>query len=101
LSWLVAEGLIETSPAKDLKSPKIHQKVVSTLSDEEIKAILGVLSPTYSLAVRNQTIVILLLDTGVRIGELINLKMDDMNINEGLLKVMGKGKKSILVLFCM
>ncbi|MFC1892756.1 tyrosine-type recombinase/integrase [Chloroflexota bacterium] len=40
---------------------------------------------------RNQTIVILLLDTGLRIGELIHLRMEDVHMNEGLLKVMGKG----------
>ena len=39
----------------------------------------------------------LMLDTGLRMGELINLKMDDVNLNEGLLKVMGKGKKERIV----
>jgi integrase/recombinase XerC/integrase/recombinase XerD len=96
-SWLVAEGLIETNPARDLKPPKVCQKVVSTLSDEEIRAILGVLAPMNSSNARNQTIVMLLLDTGLRMGELINLKMDDVHMNEGLLKVMGKGKKERIV----
>jgi len=40
-NWLVAEGLIETSPARDLKPPKVYQKVVSTLSDNEIRTILA------------------------------------------------------------
>ena len=96
-SWLVAEGLIETSPARDLKPPKVYQKVVSTLSDEEIKAILGVLAPVNSSNARNQTIVMLLLDSGLRMGELINLKMDGVHMNEGLLKVIGKGKKERMV----
>jgi len=95
--WLVAEGLIETSPARDLKPPKVCRKVVSTLSDDEIRAILGVLAPVNSSNARNQTIVMLLLDTGLRMGELINLKMDDVHMNEGLLKVMGKGKKERIV----
>jgi len=96
-NWLVAEGLIETSPARDLKPPKVCRKVVSTLSDDEIRAILGVLAPVNSSNARNQTIVMLLLDTGLRMGELINLKMDDVHMNEGLLKVMGKGKKERIV----
>ena len=96
-NWLVAEGLIETHPARDLKPPKVYQKVVSTLSDEEIRAILNVLLPVNSSSARNQTIFMLMLDTGIRMGELINLRMEDVNMNEGLLKVMGKGKKERIV----
>ncbi len=96
-NWLVSEGFIEISPAKNLKPPKVCRKVVSTLSDEEIRAILGVLAPVNSSNARNQTIIMLLLDTGLRMGELINLKMDDVHMNEGLLKVMGKGRKERIV----
>jgi len=46
---------------------------------------------------RNQTIFMLMLDTGLRMGELINLKMDNIHMNEGLLKVIGKGKKERIV----
>ncbi|HEY86571.1 MAG TPA: tyrosine-type recombinase/integrase [Dehalococcoidia bacterium] len=81
-SWLVAEGFIEASPARDLKRPKVCQKVMSTLSDEEIRAILGVLAPLNSSNARNQTIFMLLIDTGLRMSELINLKMDDVHMNE-------------------
>jgi site-specific recombinase XerD len=96
-SWLVSEDLIETNPAKDLKPPKVYQKVVSTLSDEEIRAILAVLTPMNSSNARNQTFFMLMLDTGLRMGELINLNMDDVYMNEGLLKVVGKGKKERIV----
>ena len=96
-SWLVNEDLIETSPAKDLKPPKVYQKVVSTLSDDEIRAILAVFTPIYSSNARNQTIFMLMIDTGLRISELINLKIEDIHMNEGLLKVIGKGKKECIV----
>ena len=95
--WLVAEGLKEINPARDLKPPKVCRKVVTTLSDEEIRAILGVLAPVNSSNARNQTIIMLLLDTGLRMGEVINLKVDDVHMNEVLLKVMGKGKKERIV----
>ncbi|MFC1894164.1 tyrosine-type recombinase/integrase [Chloroflexota bacterium] len=85
------------SPAKNLKPPKVCRKVVSTLADEEIRAILGVLTPVNSSVARNQTIFMLLLDTGLRMGELMNLKMDDVHMDNGLLKVMGKGKKERIV----
>jgi len=96
-NWLVTEGLIQDSPARSLKPPKVAKKVVSTLSDEEIGAILDASKPTNPCNARNQTIFMLLLDTGMRIGELVNLRMGDVHMDEGLLKVIGKGKKERLV----
>ena len=95
-NWLVVEGLAENNPAKDLKPPKVIRKVISTLSDEEIGAILNTFSISPS-DTRNQTLFMILLDTGLRIGELINLKMDDVHMDEGYLKVLGKGKKERIV----
>ena len=88
-SWLATEELLQNSPATDLKPPKVVRKVISTLSDEEIRCILNTLSATNPGDARNQTIFMLLLDTGLRIGELVNLKMGDTHIDEGFLKVMG------------
>jgi site-specific recombinase XerD len=56
--------------------------------------MLSVLHPS---EMRNQTIFMLLLDTGLRIGELINLKLDDIHMEDGYLKVLGKGKKERIV----
>jgi len=95
-NWLVVEGLAHNNPTKDLKPPKVTRKVVSTLSDAEIGAILNVFSTSPHDA-RNQTVFMLLIDTGLRIGELVNLKMDDVHMDEGYLKVMGKGKKERIV----
>ena len=95
-NWLVREGLAQNNAAKDLKPPKVIRKVVSTLSDEEIGAILNAFSTSPSDA-KNQTLFMLLLDTGLRIGELVNLKMDDVHMDEGYLKVVGKGKKERIV----
>ena len=73
------------------------QTPLPALSDEEIRAIVATFMPLTSSNARNQTIFILMLDTGLRMGELINLKMDDIHMNEGLLKVVGKGKKERIV----
>jgi len=95
-NWLDVEGLAQTNPAKDLKPPKVTRKVVSTLSDEEIRAILSTFSTSPTDA-RNQALFMILLDTGLRIGELVNLKMEDVHMDEGYLKVLGKGKKERIV----
>lgn len=96
-SWSMTEGLTENNVAKNLKPPKLSKKVVTTLSDQEIESILNTLSPTNPSEARNRTIFMILLDSGLRIGELINLKMGDVHMDEGLLKVMGKGKKERIV----
>ncbi len=83
-NWLVVEGLAQNNPAKDLKPPKVTRKVVSTLSDGEIGAILNTFSISSSDA-RNQTLFMILLDTGLRIGELVNLKMDDVHMDRATL----------------
>ncbi len=96
-NWLVMEGLTQNNVAKDLKLPKVTKKVVTTLSDQEIESILNTLSPTNPSEARNRTILMILLDSGLRIGELVNLKMGDVHMDEGYLKVMGKGKKERIV----
>ena len=100
-SWLIREGLIEDNPARDLKPPKISKKVVSTLSDKEILSVLKIFSLANAFEVRNQTIFMLLLDTGLKIGELVNLRMEDAHINEGFLKVLGKGRRNALCLLAV
>ena len=76
--WLLAGGLTQNNPANDLRPPKVSRKVVSTLSDEEIKSTIGTFNPTSPSDARNQTLFMILLDTGLRIGEVINLKMGNV-----------------------
>jgi len=76
-----------------LKPPKIPRKVVSTLSDEEIRVIINTLNPAVSSEARNQTIFMLLLDIGMRIGEMVHLRMGDIHMDEGFIKVMGKERR--------
>ncbi len=97
ISWLTREGLIGADIARDIKPPKVMKKFVSTLSDEEIREILKTFSPTNPSDLRNETIVMLLLDTGLRIGELIDLRMANVHMNEGYLKVLGKGNRERIV----
>jgi len=96
-SWLAREGLVESNLGSSLKPPKIPRKIVSTLSDEEIRSILNMLKATNPCDARNRSIVMILIDTGLRIKELTNLKMDDLNLDQGVLKVMGKGEKERIV----
>ena len=82
---------------KMVNASRFTRKVVTTFSDREIESILNALSPTNPSEARNRTIFMILLDTGLRIGELINLSMEDTHMDEGFLKVTGKGKKERIV----
>lgn len=97
--WLTTEGMLEANVAGRLKPPKVVRKVVTTLADAEIAAVFSTLNSTSASDIRNQTILMLLLDTGLRLGELIGLEIENVNMNEGLLKVLGKGKKERVVPF--
>ncbi len=96
-NWLLSENLTKTNLTAGIKPPKIVRKVISTLSDEEISRILHTFNSADHSQIRNKVIFMLLLDTGLRIGELINIKLKDIQIDEGLMKVVGKGKKERIV----
>jgi site-specific recombinase XerD len=96
-TWLAEEEFVQENPAIGLKLPKLEHKVITILSDEEIRTIIGTFNPKQPSDARNQAIFMLLLDTGLRIGETIGLKMDDLHLSEGIIKVMGKGRKERFV----
>lgn len=96
-TWLEKEEFTDKNLGSRLKLPKVPLQVVLTLSEEEIKSILGALGQNHSCSGRDKTIFMVLLDTGIRIGELVTLKLDDLHLREGYFKVMGKGLKERIV----
>jgi site-specific recombinase XerD len=95
-SWLVSEEIIDTNPFSKLKIPKPPKKVMATFSPYQIESLLGVMSGSAG-SYRDMVIILTLLDTGLRVHELINLEMDNVWLEEGLIKVLGKGNKERLV----
>ena len=96
-SWLHREGYTEENILADLRPPKAPQKLVKVLTDEEIREILACLDPDTATGCRDTAIVITFLDTGLRLSELTGLKIYDAHIDQGYLKVMGKGSKERIV----
>jgi site-specific recombinase XerD len=95
-SWLIEEEIIQSNPFSKLKIPKPPQKIITTFSPHQIELLLGVMSSSAE-GYRGVVIVLTLLDTGLRVNELINLKMEYVWLDEGLIKVLGKGDKERLV----
>ena len=95
-SWLVSEEIIDTNPFSKLKIPKPPKKVMATFSPYQVESLLGVINGSAE-SYRDMVIILVLLDTGLRVNELINLMMDNVWLDEGLIKVLGKGNKERLV----
>jgi len=72
-------------------------KLVETLTPDEIEILIGTQNPLTAIGSRNMAILVTLLDTGLRCSELSNLFFEDSHIEEGYLKVIGKGSKERLV----
>ena len=95
--YLILEGIIETNPTVLLESPKKGLHLPEVLSTAEIDSILAVIDLSNSEGQRDKAIIELLYSCGLRVSELCNLKMHDLFLEEGFLKVVGKGNKERLV----
>jgi site-specific recombinase XerD len=98
-TWLAEEGLAGYNPFERLKRPRLPSPVIEVLSDEEIEAINNAINPNCIQGARMYTAALLLLDTGMRANELLRLTLHDIDWNEQLLNVFGKGNKGRLVPF--
>lgn len=99
LKWCVDEDYIRHSPGDRIKTPKMPKRLIKTFTDEQVAVLLeGCDRKTY-VGLRNYTMLMTFLDTGVRVSELINIKLNDVDWTQRLLNVLGKGDKERLVPF--
>jgi len=89
--WCHDEGLVAEDVSKALKLPHVRQQAQRTLSIEEIQSLMNVCNTSALKGVRDLAIVSLLVDSGLRAGELCRLKAADVDLEAGLLVVLGKG----------
>jgi integrase/recombinase XerC len=88
-NWAVSEGVLETSPLIKIKVPRAERKVVKALDSNEVNQVISSLPDTFD-GIRNKAIILVLVDCGLRLGELLNIKMIDINIEQQIMKVDGK-----------
>jgi len=98
-SWLEEECIIDTNPFFSLRVPKAPKKVIPTFSEEQIKALLAQIDTLSPKGFRNYCIILLLLDTMIRVSELTGCRIEDLNLESRVLKVWGKGSKERIVPF--
>ncbi len=97
LKFLVIEGTLKQDPTKIIDSPKPGLKLPKVLSRTQIQSLLTVIQQDNPLALRDKAILELFYATGLRVSELCELKLSDIDLNIRVLRCMGKGKKERIV----
>lgn len=91
--YLLMEDIIEITPTELLESPKIGRKLPEVLSIDEINEIIDAVDLSKDEGERNKAMLETLYSCGLRVSELINLKISSLLLNEGFIRVIGKGDK--------
>lgn len=95
--FLLISNKIQKNPAELLETPRLVRKIPDVLSIEEIDKIIEVIDLSTGQGLRNKAIIETLYSCGLRVSELINLKISNLFLDEGFIKVVGKGDKQRLV----
>ena len=95
--FLVFEDYREDNPLELMESPKIGRKLPDTISIEEVDRIIAAVDLSKNEGERNRAIIETLYGCGLRVSELIDLKISDLFFKEGFIKVTGKGDKQRFV----
>ncbi|MBW0454232.1 MAG: site-specific tyrosine recombinase XerD [Candidatus Kinetoplastibacterium crithidii] len=97
-SWAVREGLVLCNPCLNIKMAKSHRNIPSTLSEEEVEKLITSPDVNNARGLRDRAMLEMLYSTGLRVSELISLKLRDINLDDGVVHVvLGKGSKDRLV----
>lgn len=91
--WLLREGFVDSNPFDKIRIPRPPKKVITPFTQEQIQSLLKVIDISTTAGLRDYAMVLAFLDTGMRLGELIGLKLSDIDFRNRMLKVFGKGAK--------
>ncbi len=95
--YMLFEDMIEDTPADTIQCPKMGMMLPNVLSVEEIDSIEAAIDLSSNEGERNRAIIETLYSCGLRVSELINLKLSDIHLQEGFIKITGKGNKTRIV----
>jgi len=97
--WALRERLIAADPTLKIQSTKPMPRNVKTLSEAQVESLLGAPSEDTALGLRDRAMLELLYASGLRVSELVGLKTFHLSLNDGVVRVTGKGDKQRLVPF--
>ena len=97
LSYLEAEGVLEENPAAHLEPPRAWRSLPAALTYEEVEALLAAPDRATAPGERDAALLEVLYSTGVRVGELVGLRLGQVHLDGGYMRVLGKGSKERVV----
>ncbi|MFC3150937.1 site-specific tyrosine recombinase XerD [Litoribrevibacter euphylliae] len=95
--YLIRESKISEDPTQNLESPKLGRPIPDSLTEEEVDRLLDAPDIKTNLGLRDRTMLEVLYATGLRVSELVGLRLEQVNLRQGLVRVTGKGNKERLV----
>jgi len=96
-SYLTVEKYLEVNPAEQIEAPKLSRKIPVFLTETEVQEFLGAIDLSHPQGSRNLAIFEMLYACGLRVSEILQLRLSDLFLNEGFIRVIGKGQKTRLV----
>lgn len=97
--YLLKIGIIKTNPMVLISNPKEEKKLPIYLNYKQIESILDIPDKNTVIGLRDACILELLYSTGIRVGELVNIQINDIDFSQNRIKILGKGNKERYVLF--
>lgn len=98
-NYLLREDLVKDNYFNKISNPKKDNYLPKFLKDDELNKLFSVCKYDTAINQRNSVIIELLYATGVRVSELVNIRLSDIDLNERIIKVLGKGSKERIVIF--
>ena len=95
--WQVGDGVRDDNPCQNIKNPKADKPLPKTLSEDDITKLLDAPDMTTILGMRDKAMLEVMYACGLRVSELVNLSLDELNLNAGWLQITGKGNKTRLI----
>jgi integrase/recombinase XerD len=95
--FLLREGVIQEDPTVKIDMPRIGRSLPQSLTEGEVESLLAAPDVSDPLGHRDRTMLEVLYATGLRVSELINLRQSEINLNQGVLRIVGKGDRERLI----
>lgn len=96
-NWLVAEDFLAKSPMANIRAPRIPKLIIKPFSRQDIDNLLLLCSASTFLDQRNRAIILVFLDTGIRLAEMAGIQLPDVSFDHETIRIMGKGAKERVV----
>jgi len=95
--YFIREGVISADPTAEIRLPRASRLLPRSLTEEEVEALLSAPEVSDPLGNRDRTMLEVLYATGMRVSELVNLRQEEVNLVQGVIRIRGKGGRHRLI----